>query len=295
MKVAARSDWSYDSCENLQQQNSNISKSMSSNSNAWTQENDDKREINRKKIRGWHALFYGIVIGSLFGGMALATVLIIWLRSTQATTSSSSIITLLTTTTNLITTSTESTTSTTESTTRTITAPNLLANPGAESVNILPWTNIGAGLATTDDGSVNSRCTPHSNAKDFYGGSSSSSGVSNNTLSQSVFLLNGTQGYTAAQLDSGNMAAYISYYELTCDGSRGKADSAQIGLNFRALNNSVLSTIATTKMTCNSWCANTFTYLLPIGTRYIDYMMIFYIQAGSSTGAYIDDNSLQVY
>ncbi|CAF3066360.1 unnamed protein product [Rotaria socialis] len=146
---------------------------MPLNSNAWTQENDDKREINRKKIRGWHALFYGIVIGLLFGGMALATVLIIWLRSTQTTISSSSIITLLTTTTSLITTPTESTTS------------------------------------TTDDGSVNSRCTPHSNAKDFYGDSNSSSGVSNNTLSQSVFLLNGIQGYTAAQLDSGNMALLI--------------------------------------------------------------------------------------
>jgi len=46
----------------------------------------------------------------------------------------------------------------------------------------------------------------------LYDGSISSGSTS--TLMQIVLLLNDTQGYAETQLNSGNLSAYISFYEL---------------------------------------------------------------------------------
>jgi len=63
-----------------------------------------------------------------------------------------------------------------------------------------------------DTGSANSGYNPFSGTKHFYGGSISSGSTS--TLMQIVLLLNDTQGYAETQLNSGNLSAYISFYEL---------------------------------------------------------------------------------
>jgi hypothetical protein len=84
--------------------------------------------------------------------------------------------------------------------------PNLLINPGAETGTLSPWIIGGSGVPAVDDGSTNFGLNPHSGTKQFYGGSTS-------TLTQSVLLLNGAQGYTATQLDSGYLSVYISFYE----------------------------------------------------------------------------------
>jgi hypothetical protein len=69
---------------------------------------------------------------------------------------------------------------------------NLLINPVAESGTLSTWIIGGSGVSTIDDGSTNSGLNPHSGTKQFYSGSISTSSTS--TLTQSVLLLNGTQG-----------------------------------------------------------------------------------------------------
>ncbi|CAF4145780.1 unnamed protein product, partial [Rotaria sordida] len=140
------------------------------------------------------------------------------------------IITLITTTM----TTTQSTTLT-ESTIR-ITPSNLLINPGAEYGSLLPWITGGTCIATIDNGSARSGCNPHSGTKQFFGGNCNDS---NSTLTQSVLLLNDTQGYTVAQLDSGNLSTYISFYQQSWSGSLAM-DKAQISLIFRTLNKTLI-------------------------------------------------------
>ncbi|CAF1457658.1 unnamed protein product, partial [Rotaria sordida] len=211
------------------------------------------------------------------------------------------IITLITTTitTTQSTTLTESTTSTTITTVSTtvtttirITPSNLLINPGAEYGSLLPWITGGTCIATIDNGSAKSGCNPHSGTKQFFGGNCNDS---NSTLTQSVLLLNDTQGYTVAQLDSGNLSTYISFYQQSWSGSLAM-DKAQISLIFRTLNKTLISTITTSLFSCTgNWCLQSFSYQLPVGTRYIDYIMIFTKEAGTTIDSYLDDNSLQVY
>jgi hypothetical protein len=65
------------------------------------------------------------------------------------------------------------------------------------------------------------------------------------------FLLNSTHAHTAAQLDSGNLSAYISFYEQSYSQWLG-TDQGQISLVFRTLNNILISKIMTPLFTCMS-------------------------------------------
>jgi hypothetical protein len=96
-------------------------------------------------------------------------------------------------------------------------------------VLFLPWIIGGSGVPTINDGSANSGLNPHSGTKQFYSGSISTSSTS--TLTQSVLLLNGTQGYTDTQLDSGYLSVYISFYEQSLSQWLG-TDEGQISLAF---------------------------------------------------------------
>jgi len=171
--------------------------------------------------------------------------------------------------------------------------PNLLINPGAETGSLSPWIIGGSATPTVDDGSENSGKNPYSGTKQFFGGYKSS-GTSTN-LTQSILLLNGTQEYTAAQLDSGNLHVYISFYEQSLFQILG-TDEGGIILVFRILDNTLISTVSTPLFSCQSnWCRQSFSYSLPIGTRRIDYIMTFERNTGSDIDSYFDDNSLKVY
>jgi len=171
--------------------------------------------------------------------------------------------------------------------------PNLLVNPGAETGTLSPWIIGGSSIPKVDDGSENSGKNPYSGTKQFLGGSISSG--NSGTLTQSILLLNGTQEYTAAQLDSGDLRAYISFYEQSLFQLLG-ADRGGIILAFRTLNNTLLSIEATALFSCSSnWCGHSFSYSLPIGTRRIDYIMKFERETGDDIDSYFDDNSLKVY
>ncbi len=167
-----------------------------------------------------------------------------------------------------------------------------MINPGAESGSLTPWVSGGSGVPIIDDGSANSGYNPYSGTKQFYGGSISSG--SNSTLTQSVLLLNGTQGYTAAQLDSGYLSANISFYEQSYSQFFG-TDEGQISLAFLTSSNTLISTTTTPTFACTNWCAQSYSYPLPMGTRRIDYTMIFILQTGYAIDSYFDDNSLKVY
>ncbi|CAF2526146.1 unnamed protein product [Rotaria sp. Silwood2] len=171
--------------------------------------------------------------------------------------------------------------------------PNLLINPGAEDGIIFPWIDGGPVTARIDNGSINTGCHPYRGDKYFHGGISSTD--SNSNLTQSILLLNDTHGYTEAQLDSGNLSVYVSFYELSSHLS-STIDRAQISLAFRTLNHSLISTTTTPTLTFTyNWTFQSFSYPLSVGTRYIDYIMIFNKDSGQHIDACLDDNSLKVY
>jgi hypothetical protein len=90
--------------------------------------------------------------------------------------------------------------------------PNLLVNREAENSILSPWVIDGSGVPAVDTGSANSGYNPFLGLNILYDSSISSGSTS--TLMQIVLLLNDTQGYAEIQLNSGNLSAYISFYEL---------------------------------------------------------------------------------
>ena len=172
--------------------------------------------------------------------------------------------------------------------------PNLLLNPGAENGTLVPWVTGGDGVAEIDNGSSISGYNPRSGTKQFYGGYISSYGTYS-TLTQSVLLLNGTQGYTAAHLDNGTLRAYISFYQQSYY-QFTDTDDMNIRLDFRSSSSALISSVSTAYISCTSgWCFNSGNYSIPIGTRRIDYVMVFWIVTGTYIDAYVDDNTLRVY
>ncbi|CAF3397022.1 unnamed protein product [Rotaria sp. Silwood1] len=308
MKVSQCSVWSSEPWQNLQQLSSTTNRPIRSNNDAWIEENGEQRKTNPNKTWTLCSLFYGILLGSLLCSIALAIILTLWLTSTTSTISPSSSVTttILTSVTTIpstqSTTLTQSTTisttittvSTIITTTTTMIPPNLLINPGAEDGVLVPWITGGAGNATIDNGAANTGCNSHSGIKQFFGGRTGN-GANNSTLTQSILLLNGTQGYTEAQLDNGSLSAYISFYQQSWS-NYPNLDKAQISLTFRTLNKTQISTTTMSPSSCmTSWCLQSFSYLLPVGTRYIDYTMIFTKDQGVQIDSYVDDNSLKVY
>jgi hypothetical protein len=96
-------------------------------------------------------------------------------------------------------------------------------------------------------------------------------------------------------LDSGNLSAYIRFYELSYS-QWLDTDEGQISLVLRTLNNALLAQKTTHLFSCmTNWCAKSYSYFLPVGTRRIDYIMIFELQTGSTIDSYFDDNSLKFY
>ena len=166
--------------------------------------------------------------------------------------------------------------------------PNLLINPGAETGTLANWTIGGPGTPTVDSGTFDSGINPHTGSYDFLGHDSAS-----DTLSQTVSLL--TQGITAADLDSGNLYANLSFWEQGLNQGT-PSDDAFVTLTFLDSNGAAISMVNSGEVDShdNAWMNFQSYYPLPTGTRSITYTMNFMRHAGSDLDAFVDDNSLQV-
>ena len=167
----------------------------------------------------------------------------------------------------------------------------MLRNPGGESSSLESWIQGPIGGAIVDNGSRQSGYSPHSGTNHFNGGNNGP--ISLSTLTQTVKVLYGMQCFTEAELDSGTLHTFIKFDERSyiADSPR---DTARVSLIFRTLEGVLLSTESTSRFSCDGWCNQSFNYTLPIGTRLVDYIMIFEKSHGNSIDAYIDDNSLQI-
>ncbi|CAM2711095.1 unnamed protein product [Rotaria socialis] len=218
--------------------------------------------------------------------------------TTSATTTSATTTTTTTTTSTTTTTTTSATTTTTTTTTYTTTTMvplNLLVDPGAESPGLAGWTQTGSSNVLQDTGGLEfAGYNPHTGSACFAGGFGL--GGSPSSLLQNVNLLNGMQNFSAAQLDTGTLHAKISFYYQSYYSWLYPYDDAEVTITFLSNTNAVLGTQDTGYQICSSnnpgWCYYNNLYSLPVGTRSIDYKMIFTRNSGTKITAYIDDNSL---
>jgi hypothetical protein len=164
---------------------------------------------------------------------------------------------------------------------------NLLANPGAETGNLTSWT-VFAGAPMVDAGTFDPGINPRSGGFDFCGGSANPLGK----LSQTIDLI-GTGQVTAFQLDAGTTTADVSFWEQGLN-QGSPSDNAAIKLTFLDAASALLGTVTTATIDSHtgSWTNGAQSFLIPVGTRYITYTMLFQRNVGSDNDAFIDDNSL---
>lgn len=164
---------------------------------------------------------------------------------------------------------------------------NLLANPGAETGNLNSWTIV-SGAPMTDAGTFNAGINPLSGGFDFVGGSSNPFGQ----LSQTVDLIASGQ-VTALQLDVGTTTADVSFWEQGLN-QGSPSDNAAIKVSFLDAASTLLSSVTTATIDSHtgSWTNGGQSFLVPVGTRFITYTMLFQRNVGSDNDSYIDDNSL---
>ena len=157
------------------------------------------------------------------------------------------------------------------------------------------WLQTGSSSAIADSrGIFHQDYYPHSGSYCFAGGH----GVhSSSILFQRIDLLNGIQGFTTEQLDSGHLRASVSFYYQTWRDELLSDDFSKVDVTFRTDTLNILDRINTGDLHCTpnpGWCHYNNSTVLPAGTRVIYYMMFFYKKEnlGYSIDAYIDDNSL---
>ncbi len=138
---------------------------------------------------------------------------------------------------------------------------------------------------------------PHSGSFCFAGGYAKTGPESK--LVQRIRLLNGVQGFTVDQLDSGKLNVYPSFYYQTWQTDHPNHDIVKVDVSFRTNTSEPLGGMHTRELICrlkSAWCHYTSSTSLIPGTRNIYYTMIFYKNDifDPDTDAYIDDNSLIV-
>jgi hypothetical protein len=133
--------------------------------------------------------------------------------------------------------------------------PNLIINPGAEA-DFDGWKQTGASLVIIDsNGKFNKGYYPHSGSFCFAGGYAKTGAESK--LVQHIQLLNGVQGFTVDQLDSGKLSMYLSFYYQTCQTGRPNHDIVKVDASFRTNASDPLGGIHTGELICrlkSAWC-----------------------------------------
>ncbi len=166
---------------------------------------------------------------------------------------------------------------------------NLLTNPGAETGNLNGWVVGGSSNPTVDNGSFDPGINPHSGSYDFRGGTGASG-----SLTQNVQLV-GTQGITAAAIDTGTLTASVGFWEQGLN-QGSPSDDADVSLAFLAASGAILSTVSTPEVDSHngSWQQYVTGFTIPVGTRSIDYTIQFIRHVGNDLDAFVDDTSLMV-
>lgn len=163
---------------------------------------------------------------------------------------------------------------------------NLLANPGAEN-GLSFWTRV-SGTPLPDTGTFDPGIDPLTGRLDFVGGFSNPLGQ----LDQTIDLI-GSGQVTAFGLDSGTTTADVSFWEQGLN-QGSPSDNAAIRLTFLDAASALISTVTTATVDSHtgSWTNGGQSFLVPVGTRFITYSMLFQRNVGSDNDAFIDDNSL---
>jgi hypothetical protein len=166
---------------------------------------------------------------------------------------------------------------------------NLLVNPGAETGTTSGWTVDnplfgGTSNPGVDNGSFDPGINPRTGSFDFYGHTGPFG-----TLDQIVSL---SGVLTPSQIDSGLATTTVSFWVQSLN-QGNPSDSAGVGLYFLSSSDSVISSVTTPIIfSIGAWENVTETYMIPVGTRSIDYVMEFVRHVGSDLDAFVDDNSL---
>ncbi|CAF5011705.1 unnamed protein product, partial [Rotaria sp. Silwood1] len=146
---------------------------------------------------------------------------------------------------------------------------NLLINPGAELSALAGWTQTGSSPVLQDTGGLlNSGYNQHTGTACFAGGYGSSGAPS--SLFQNVNLINGTQNFSTAQIDTGTLSAEVSFYYQTWYDYWSAYDDAQVTITFRSATNTILGTGTAGALECtlhSNWCYQINLYSIPSGTR----------------------------
>lgn len=123
------------------------------------------------------------------------------------------------------------------------------------------------------------------------------SGGSLASLTQTVNILGGAQGFAVADLDAGKLKVEITFYYQNYYYWALSTDTSQVIVTFLSATNTSLGSVDSTTLSCGSgpgWCLFSTVVNLPIGTRSITYTMKFNRNGGNDNDAYIDDNSLRI-
>jgi hypothetical protein len=170
-----------------------------------------------------------------------------------------------------------------------VTTTNLLVNPGAETGDLTGWPIGGSSNPFLGDpaNSLGDGFPTHSGAYYFVGGHGSYG-----SLSQLVSL-SGLQGVSTADIDSGNVAAAISFWEQGLN-QGALSDDASVTLVFLDATSQPLLTNATPEVDSHngSWQNYSNQFPVAVGTRFVQYTMNFYLHAGGDLDAFVDDNYL---
>ena len=169
------------------------------------------------------------------------------------------------------------------------TATNLLLNPGAEAGSLTNWVVGGSSNPRVDNGSFDSGYNPRTGSYDFVGGTGAAG-----SLSQTVALV-ATAGWTTAAIDSGGLQALASFWEQGLN-QGSPSDDAYVTLTFLGATTNVLGSVSTGEVDFHSGAWGNFAgvYPVPVGTRYVQYVMNFVRHSGNDIDAFVDDNRLSV-
>jgi len=172
--------------------------------------------------------------------------------------------------------------------------PNLLVNAGAEvgtgtnPGTVSNWVVGGVSNPGRENGTFNSGITPRTGLYSFFGNNGASG-----TLTQRVAVT--SSGVSLGDVDAGRAFASLSFYTQSLNqGSAG--DAASVLLTFLNAAGSPIGSPFDTGLnySVGSWLLVNASSLIPSGTRFVDYSMVFTRRVGGDNDSYFDDNSLAI-
>ncbi|CAF4161684.1 unnamed protein product [Adineta steineri] len=165
---------------------------------------------------------------------------------------------------------------------------NLLMNPGGEDGVLSPWVVGGNSNPQLDTGTFDPGNNPHTGLYQFSGHTGSFG-----MLTQTVAIVGANRSITTSQIDAGNLTVGLLFW--SSEYPQSPSDSAAVALYFLDAFNGTLSNVTSPEQAAGSnWISYSNSYPIPIGTRSIQYQMVFTLHSGSTIDSFIDDNSMTI-